>query len=123
MRFLGFLWQEYWGSLSFPPPGDRVLSELSTMTCPSPVALDNMAQSFIQLHKPPHHDKAVTGVLTWGLYLNTAVILKNRITKESIKYLELIEIKVLHVYLHGKNMKLDNTPQIHTQIYINDHLT
>ena len=88
MRFLGFLRQEYWGSLSFPPPGDRVLSELSTMTCPSPVALDNMAQSFIQLHKPPHHDKAVTGVLTWGYlmstwgyimskkYLNTAVILK-----------------------------------------------
>ena len=65
----------------------------------------------------------MTGELTWGLYLNTAVILKKRITKESTKYLELIEIKVLHIYLHGKNIKLDNMPQIRTQIYINDHLT
>ena len=31
--FMGFSWQEYWSGLSFPPPVDHVLSELSTMTC------------------------------------------------------------------------------------------
>ena len=30
--FMGFLRQEYWSGLSFPPPGDHILSELSTMT-------------------------------------------------------------------------------------------
>ena len=33
--FMGFSWQEYWSGLPFPAPLDRVLSELSTVTCPS----------------------------------------------------------------------------------------
>lgn len=33
--------------------------ELSTMTCPSWVTLHGIAQSFIELHEPLHHDKAV----------------------------------------------------------------
>ena len=59
MLFLCFLRQEYWSGLPFPPLVDHVLSELSTMTRPSWVALHDMAQSFIQLHKPLHQDKAV----------------------------------------------------------------
>ena len=45
--------------LLFSPPVDHVLSELSTMTCASWVALHNMAHSFTELHKPLHHGKAV----------------------------------------------------------------
>ena len=41
-------------------PVDHVLSELSTMTCPSWVALHSMAHSFIVLlRRPLHYDKAV----------------------------------------------------------------
>ena len=43
----------------FPPPAGRNLSELSTMTPPSCMALHGMAHSFIELHKPLRHDKAV----------------------------------------------------------------
>ena len=57
--FMGFLWQEYWSGLPFPPPVDHVSSELSTMTRPSWVALHGMAHSFIELRKPLRHDKAV----------------------------------------------------------------
>ena len=42
--FMGFSRQEYWSGLPFPSPVDHVLSELSTMTCPSWVALHGMAQ-------------------------------------------------------------------------------
>ena len=57
--FLGFSRQEYWSGLPFPPPADHNLSELFTMTCPSWVALHGMVHSFIELHKPLRHDKAV----------------------------------------------------------------
>ena len=71
--FMGFLWQEYWSGLPFPPPVDHVLSELSTMTRPSWVALHGMAHSFIELRKPLRHDKAVIheGVTT-SLFLLTS---------------------------------------------------
>ena len=42
--FLGFSRQEYWSSLLFPSPVDHILSDLSTMTCPSWVAQRSMAQ-------------------------------------------------------------------------------
>ena len=48
---------KYWSGLPFPSPGDHVLSELSTMTCPSWVTLHGMAHSFTEL------DKAVVGVI------------------------------------------------------------
>ena len=47
--FMGFSRQEYWSGLPFPSPVDHVLSELSTMTCLSWVALHSMAHSFIEL--------------------------------------------------------------------------
>ena len=50
--------QEYWSQLPFPFPVDHVLSELSTVTHMSWVALHGMAHSFIELCKPLLHDKA-----------------------------------------------------------------
>ena len=55
--FMGFSRQEYWIGLPFPSPVGHVLSELSTMTHPSWVALHGMAHSFVEL------DKAVVYVI------------------------------------------------------------
>ena len=49
--FLGFSRQVYWSGLPFPSPMDHILSELSTMTHPSLVALHGMAHSFTELDK------------------------------------------------------------------------
>ena len=46
---MGFSRQEYWSGLPFPFPGDHILSELSTMTHPSWMALHSMAHSFTEL--------------------------------------------------------------------------
>ena len=48
--FMGFSRQEYWSSLPFPSPVDHILSDLSTMTCPSRVAHTTWL-SFIELDK------------------------------------------------------------------------
>ena len=53
--FMGFSRQEYWSGLPFLSPVDHVLSELSTMTRPSWVALHGMAYSFIELDKAVVH--------------------------------------------------------------------
>ena len=53
--FMGFWRQEYWSGLRFPSPVAHVLSELSTMTCLSWVALHGMAHSFIELDKAVVH--------------------------------------------------------------------
>ena len=55
---MGFSRQEYLSGLPFPLPVDHILSELSTMTRPSWVALQSMAHSFIEL------DKAVVRVIS-----------------------------------------------------------
>ena len=47
MLFMGFSRQEHWRGLPFPSPVDHILSQLSTMTRPSWVALYDMAHSFI----------------------------------------------------------------------------
>ena len=49
--FMGFSRQDYWSGLPFPSPVDCVLSELSTMTRPSWVALHGMAHSFTELDR------------------------------------------------------------------------
>ena len=49
--FMGFSRQEYWSGLPFPSPVDHVLSELSTMTRLSWVALHGMAHRFLELDK------------------------------------------------------------------------
>ena len=53
--FMGFSRQEFWSGLPFPSPVDNVLSELSTMTHPSWVAIRGMAHSFIELDKAVVH--------------------------------------------------------------------
>ena len=54
--FMGFSRQEYWSRLPFPSPMDHILSELSTMTRLSWVALHGMAHSFIDLDKAADDD-------------------------------------------------------------------
>ena len=56
--FTGLSRQEYWSSLPFPSPVDHILSELSTMTHLSWVALHGMAHNFTEL------DKAVVSVIS-----------------------------------------------------------
>ena len=58
MLFMGFSRQEYWSGLPFPSPVDHILSEFSTMTHTSWVALHGMAHSFTEL------DKAVVHVIS-----------------------------------------------------------
>ena len=60
---MGFSRQEYWSGLPFPSPVDHVLSELSTMTCQSWVALHNMAHSFLELDKSMVHVIRLTSFL------------------------------------------------------------
>ena len=55
LLFMGFSRQEYWSSLPVTSPVDHVLSELSTMTHQSWVALHGMAHSFIELGKAVTH--------------------------------------------------------------------
>ena len=52
---LGFSMQEYGSGLPFPSPVDHILSELSTMTRLSWVALRGMAHHFIELDKAVVH--------------------------------------------------------------------
>ena len=65
---MGFSWQEYWSGLPFPSPVDHILLELSTMTCPSWVALHGMAHSFIEL------DKAVVHVISLIFFFSVIVV-------------------------------------------------
>ena len=60
IQFMGFSRQGFWSGLPFPPPVDHVLSEFSTMTCQSWVALHSAAQSFTELHK---------AVISWYILL------------------------------------------------------
>ena len=53
--FMGFSRQEYLNGLPFSSPVGHALSELSTMTRPSWVALHGMARSFIELDKAVVH--------------------------------------------------------------------
>ena len=59
MWFTRLSWQVYWDGLPFPPPVDLILSDLCAMTSPFWVALNSMAQSFIEFCKPHCHNKAV----------------------------------------------------------------
>ena len=59
---MGISRQEYCIGLSFPSLVDHILSELSTMTRPSWVALHGMAHSFIEL------DVALVHVSDWLVF-------------------------------------------------------
>ena len=70
-----------------PPSVDHNLSELSAMTCPSWVALHSMAHSFIELHKPLHHDKAVIHMNKVSGYNEIPAELFTSLKEEAIKAL------------------------------------
>ena len=53
--FMGFSKQGHWSGLPVPSPVDHILPEISTMTCPSWVALHGVAHSFIELDKVVVH--------------------------------------------------------------------
>ena len=53
--FMGFSRQEFWSGLPFTSPVDHDLSEFSTMSRASWVALRGMAHSFIELDKAVFH--------------------------------------------------------------------
>ena len=65
LLFMGFSMQEYWSVLPFPSPVDHILSELSTMTNLSWVALHGMAHSFIELDKAVVHVIRLVSYLWW----------------------------------------------------------
>ena len=67
ITFMGFARQEYWRGLPFPSPVDHILWELSTMTCPSWVALHGMAHTFIELDKALVHVISLISFL-WLLF-------------------------------------------------------
>ena len=60
--FMGFSRQERWSGLPFPSPVGHILSELSTMTHPSWVALHVMTHGFIELGKVVIHDSGLHSV-------------------------------------------------------------
>ena len=82
-----FSWQVYRGGLPFPPSVDHNLSEFSTTNCPSWVALHSMAYSFIELHKPLHHDKAVIHINKVSGYNEIPAELFTSLKKEAMKVL------------------------------------
>ena len=104
--FMGFSQQEYRSGLPFSPPVDHVLSELSTMTHPFWVALYGMAQSFIELHRPLHHDKAVIHeeVLSFRSLLNIFFFFLMFSTRASILFIcgfYFISKILDHLYCHS----------------------
>ena len=66
--FMGFSRHEYWSGLPFSSPADHFLSELSTIICPSWVALHSIAHSFIKLDKSVVHVIRLVGFL-WLWFL------------------------------------------------------
>ena len=63
--FMRFSSQEYYSDLPFPSPADHVLSEISTTTCLSWVALHGMARGFIELDKAVIHAVSLVSFLWW----------------------------------------------------------
>ena len=116
--FMGFSRQDYWSGLPFPSPVDHILSELSTMTHTSWVALHGMAHGFIEL------DKAVVRVITlisflW-LWFSTSALWWIKINKR------LMEASCGRDWLRGKlGLVLTSNQAISTTktqefIYFND---
>ena len=68
--FILFMWfsrQEYWSGLPFPSPVDHILSELSTMTCPSYTAWRRKWQPTPGFSPGEfHRQKSLVGYSPWG---------------------------------------------------------
>ena len=74
--FMGFSRQEYWSGLPFPSPVDHVLSEISTMTHLSWVALHGMAHRFIELDMAVIHVISLVSCL-W-LWFSSCLLLMDK---------------------------------------------
>ena len=74
--FMGFSRQEYWSGLPFPSPVDHILSDLSTMTHPSWVALHSMAHRFFELDKAVVHVIRLVSVL-WLWFQSVCPLMEN----------------------------------------------
>ena len=81
--FMVFSRQEYWSGLPFPSPVEQVLSELSTMTSPSWVALQGMTQSCIELDKAVIHVISLVSFLWFGFHSICPLIDKDKRLKEA----------------------------------------
>ena len=94
--FMGFSRQEYWSGLPFPSPVDHILSELSTMTYLSWVALQGMAHSFIECsHEIKRHLLLGRKVMT-----NLDSILKSRDITFPTE-VHLVKVMVFPVVMYG----------------------
>ena len=82
--FMGFSRQEYWSGLPVPSPVSHILSELSTMTHPSWVALHGMANSFIELKKTVVHVIRLVSFL-W-LWFSVCCLMENSGVKPFLKW-------------------------------------
>ena len=67
--------QEYWSDLPFPSPVDHILSELSTMTYSSWVAVHGMAHSFIELYRAVVHVISLVSFLWLPLFREEGISL------------------------------------------------
>ena len=88
--FMGLSKQEYWSGLPFPSPVDHILSELSTMTHPSWVALHGMAHSFIELDKAVIH--VIRLVTFLWLWFSLSWIIDTK--KEELKYPNILTVQL-----------------------------
>ena len=101
VQFMEFSRLVSWSGLPFSPPVDHILSERSTVTHLSWVALHSMAHSFIELCKPVRHDKAVIheGVL---LHIHTKTRGTQRNFGRLLICLTLIVVMVSQLYAYVK---------------------
>ena len=81
--FMGFSRQEYWSGLPFSSPVDHILSDLSTMTHSSWVALQGMAHSFTELDKAVVHVIRLVSFLWWCPFHYRGPEYKNRKSRNS----------------------------------------
>ena len=90
MLFMGFSRQEYWSGLPFPSPVDHILSDLSTMTRPSWVALHGTAHSYIELRKAVVHVIRLVRFL-W-LWFSICSLMENCRVKPFLKWNHAVSI-------------------------------
>ena len=98
------------------------LSELSTMTGPSWVALHGMVHSFIQLHKPFHYDKAVITLLTKVLIVETMVfpVVRYRYESCTIKKTECQRLDAFEMWFWRRCSRVPWTARRSSQLILKE---
>ena len=102
--FMGISRQEYWSGLPFPSPVNHILSELSTRTCLSSVALHSMVHCFFELDKAVVHVVGLVSFL-WLWFLSVSPLMPSlstyHITGVSLT-LDMNNIKFIQTQLNNK---------------------